>query len=165
MIRVAREGEVLIWCRKCSGHARQRMGPKLMNCCKTKQAGTKEYGKMINRIQILEDGSVFVKGASLCQGAVSLSMSLDSDWEVAGPQTFSFSRKPRAVAVENQENISCEGRLCRPRHSRARSRRSRPCSGKMRWRTRRAATLRRHSKVNIGELLVKERFLREWSSI
>ena len=29
--RVDRQGEVSIWCRKCSGHARQRMGPLLMN--------------------------------------------------------------------------------------------------------------------------------------
>ena len=28
-------GEVFIWCRKCSVFARQRMGPKLVNCCKT----------------------------------------------------------------------------------------------------------------------------------
>ena len=28
--RVARNGEALIWCRKCSGYARERLGPKLM---------------------------------------------------------------------------------------------------------------------------------------
>ena len=39
--------EVLIWCRKCSGRARQRMGPKLMNCCKPEQVDTKEHGKML----------------------------------------------------------------------------------------------------------------------
>ena len=50
--------EVLSWCRKCLGHARQRMGPKLMNCCKPEQVGTKEHGKMLKRIQILEDGRV-----------------------------------------------------------------------------------------------------------
>ena len=33
----------------------------------------------------------------------------DSDWEVVEPQSFSFSRKRRAVCVENQENMSCEG--------------------------------------------------------
>ena len=27
------------------------MGPKLMNCCKSEQVGTKEYGKMFKRIQ------------------------------------------------------------------------------------------------------------------
>ena len=34
--RVDKQVEVLIWCRKCSDYdyARQRMGPKLMNCCK-----------------------------------------------------------------------------------------------------------------------------------
>ena len=32
------------------------MGQKLMNCCKHLQVGTKEHGKMLKRIQILEDG-------------------------------------------------------------------------------------------------------------
>ena len=49
-------GEVLIWCRKCSAYARQRMGPKQMNCCKPEQMGTKDFGKMLKRIQVLEDG-------------------------------------------------------------------------------------------------------------
>ena len=56
--RMNRQGEVLIWCRKCSGFARQRMGPKLLNCCKPEQVGTKEYGKMIKRILVFEDGRV-----------------------------------------------------------------------------------------------------------
>ena len=29
-------------------------GPKWMNCCKLEQVGTKEYGKMLKRIQVLE---------------------------------------------------------------------------------------------------------------
>ena len=61
--RMDRQGEVLIWCRKCSGYARQRMGPKLKNCCKPEQVGTKEYGKMLKRIQVLEDGRVRAKEA------------------------------------------------------------------------------------------------------
>ena len=39
------------------------MGPKLVNCCKPKQVGTKEYGKMEKRIQVLEDGRVPAKEA------------------------------------------------------------------------------------------------------
>ena len=39
------------------------MGPKLMNCCKLEQVATKEYGKLVTRIQILEDGSVLAKEA------------------------------------------------------------------------------------------------------
>ena len=39
------------------------MGPKLMNCCKSKQVGTKECGKMLKRIQVLEDGRVLAKEA------------------------------------------------------------------------------------------------------
>ena len=58
-----RQGEVLIWCRKCSGHAKQRMGPELMNCCRPEQMGTKEFGKIVNRIQILEEGRVPEKEA------------------------------------------------------------------------------------------------------
>ena len=56
--RMDRQGEVLIWCIKCSGYARQRMGPKLMNCCRPEQMDTKEFGKMENIIQILEEGRV-----------------------------------------------------------------------------------------------------------
>ena len=40
------QGEALSWCRKCSGYARQKMGPKLMNCCKLEQVGTEEHGRM-----------------------------------------------------------------------------------------------------------------------
>ena len=58
-----RQGEALTWFRKCSGYARQRMGPKLMNCCKPEQVGTKEYGKMLKRILFLEDGWVPTKEA------------------------------------------------------------------------------------------------------
>ena len=56
--RVDRRGEILIWCRKCSVYARQRMRPELMNCCRPEQVSTKEHGKMLKRIQILEDGRV-----------------------------------------------------------------------------------------------------------
>ena len=37
------------------------MGPKLMNCCKPEDVGTKEHGKMLKRIQVLEDGRVLAK--------------------------------------------------------------------------------------------------------
>ena len=61
--RMDREGEVLIWCRKCSRYATQRMGPKLTNCCNPEQIGTQEYGKMLTRIQVLEVGRVPAKEA------------------------------------------------------------------------------------------------------
>ena len=61
--RVDRQGETLIRCRKCSGYAVQRMGPKLMNCCKPEQVGTKEHGKMLKLIRVLEDGRVPAKEA------------------------------------------------------------------------------------------------------
>ena len=59
--RVDMQREVLIWCRKCSHYARQRVGPQLMNCCKPEQVGTQEHGKMLKRIQALEDGRVPAK--------------------------------------------------------------------------------------------------------
>ena len=59
--RMDRQGEVLIQRRKCSGYARQRMGPKLVNCCRLEQMGTKVFGKMMKRIQILEEGRVPAK--------------------------------------------------------------------------------------------------------
>ena len=65
--RMDRQGEILIWCRKCSGYARQRMGPKLMNCCKPEQVGTKGHGQMLKRIQVLEDGRVLAKEAHIEQ--------------------------------------------------------------------------------------------------
>ena len=34
------------------------MGPKLMNCCKREQVGTKEHGQMLKRIHVLEEGRV-----------------------------------------------------------------------------------------------------------
>ena len=39
------------------------MGPKLRNCCKPEQVGAKEHGKMLKRIQALEDGRVPAKEA------------------------------------------------------------------------------------------------------
>ena len=32
-----------------------------MNCCKPEQAGTKKHGRMLKRIQVLEDGRIPVK--------------------------------------------------------------------------------------------------------
>ena len=62
--RMDRQGEeVLIWCRKCSGHARQRMAPKLINCCMPEPIGTKEFGTMVKRLQTLEEGRVPAKEA------------------------------------------------------------------------------------------------------
>ena len=48
---------------KCSGYAKQRMGPKMMNCCKPEPMGNQGYGKMLKRIQVLEDGRVPAKEA------------------------------------------------------------------------------------------------------
>ena len=51
-------GEALAWCRKCSGFARCRLGPKLMNRCKPEEKGTKEHRKMLKIILKLEKGEV-----------------------------------------------------------------------------------------------------------
>ena len=37
------------------------MGPKLMNCGRPEQMGTKEFGKTLKRIQVHEDGRVLAK--------------------------------------------------------------------------------------------------------
>ena len=39
------------------------MGPKLMNCCKPEPMGTQGHGKILKRIQLLEDGRVPAKEA------------------------------------------------------------------------------------------------------
>ena len=39
------------------------MGPKLVNSCEPEQVGTKEYGKMLKRTKVLEDGRVPAKEA------------------------------------------------------------------------------------------------------
>ena len=39
------------------------MGPKLVNCCRLGQMGTKKIGKMMKRIQTLEEGRVPAKEA------------------------------------------------------------------------------------------------------
>ena len=58
-----RQEEVLLWRRKSSGYARQRLGPMLVNCCKHEHMGTKEFGKMMRRIQTIEEGRVSAKEA------------------------------------------------------------------------------------------------------
>ena len=40
------------------------MGPTLTNCSKRELVGTKEYCKMLKRIQVVEDGRVPAKEAS-----------------------------------------------------------------------------------------------------
>ena len=37
------------------------MGPKVVNCCRPEQMGTKEFGNMVKRMQILEEGRVPAK--------------------------------------------------------------------------------------------------------
>ena len=39
------------------------MGPKFLNCCKLEQMGTKEFGKMMKRVQTVEEGRVPAKEA------------------------------------------------------------------------------------------------------
>ena len=81
--RMDRQREVLISCRKSSGLGRHRMGPNLMNCCKLEPMGTKEYGKMLKRIQILEHGGVLVKEAR--------------SWRIEGKKRRIVSEAPKQV--------------------------------------------------------------------
>ena len=41
------------------------MGPKLMNFCKPEPMGTTEHGKMLKRIQTLEDSRIPAKEAKI----------------------------------------------------------------------------------------------------
>ena len=62
--RMDRQGEVLTWCRKCSGYARPNMGTKLINCSRPEQMGTKEFGNIARiRHQIRSVGHEFVDPA------------------------------------------------------------------------------------------------------
>ena len=50
------------WVKRYLG-AMQRMGPTMLNYCRPEQVGTEEHGKMLQRIQILEDARVPAKEA------------------------------------------------------------------------------------------------------
>ena len=52
--RMDRQGEVLILCRKMLGIRTTENGTRTDDCCKPEQVGTKEHGKVLKRIQILE---------------------------------------------------------------------------------------------------------------
>ena len=54
--RVGPTGEALVWCRKCSGYARVRLAPELMNRCRLEKKDTKEDWTMLTRILKLEEG-------------------------------------------------------------------------------------------------------------
>ena len=82
----------------------------------------------------------------------------DSNWENLEPQSFSFSRKRRAVWVENQENMSREGTAVKAPPASRRKMPPTPQSSRSSRRTRKVASLG-SSRVNVG-LLVVER-LRE----
>ena len=45
------------------GIVRQRMGPTFVNHCGPEKVGTKEYGRMFKRIQVLEEGRIPAKKA------------------------------------------------------------------------------------------------------
>ena len=84
-----RQEEVLTWCRKCSGYARQRMGPKLINGCMPEQMGTKEFGKILKRIQTLKDGGVPAKETK--------------NWRIEGEKKR-FTRKENQRLLNKSEN-------------------------------------------------------------
>ena len=56
--RVDPHGEALLWCRKCSGYARCRLWPMLMNRCRPSKKDTKEHGQMSCRLLKQEQGQV-----------------------------------------------------------------------------------------------------------
>ena len=58
-------GRSLDLLQKLVGPCETENGPKLVNCCKSEQVSTKEYGKMLKRIYILEDGRVLTNEARI----------------------------------------------------------------------------------------------------
>ena len=55
---VDRHNEALIWSRKCSGCARCRLGPQLMNRCKPEKLVTKDHSENVEKILKLEEREV-----------------------------------------------------------------------------------------------------------
>ena len=58
-----RQEEVLICAESVPDTRGKEMGPKLVNGCRPEQLGTKEFGKMMRRIQTLEEGRLPAKEA------------------------------------------------------------------------------------------------------
>lgn len=50
--------DALVWCSNCSGYARWRLGPKLMNRCNPQKIDTKVDGKVFTNIFQVEEGEV-----------------------------------------------------------------------------------------------------------
>ena len=102
--RMDRQGEALIWCRKCSGNARKRMEPKLMNCCRMEQMGTKEFGKVMKRIQTLEERRVPAKETKNCPDRTLQTplpqQSSSSAREEEGRWVLMEDRRRRGIAFE-----------------------------------------------------------------
>ena len=56
--RAGPKGEALVWCRNCSGYARRRPCPKLLNRMQAIENITKERGSTLKRILKLEEGEI-----------------------------------------------------------------------------------------------------------
>ena len=64
MVRsIDRQGEVLIWCRKCFGLRTAENGTKSNELLQARASGHKGARKMLKRIQVLEDGRIPAKEA------------------------------------------------------------------------------------------------------
>ena len=70
------------------------MGPKLTNCCRPEKMDTKEFGKMMKRIQILEEGGVPAKEAK--------------NWRIEGEKKR-MTRKAKQEAVKQFRNGRIDG--------------------------------------------------------
>ena len=67
-------------------HTRQRMEPKLINCCKPEPMCTQGCGKMLKRIHILEDGRVLGKEAR--------------SWRIEGQKRKKYQSLPNKFEME-----------------------------------------------------------------
>ena len=74
------------------------MGPKLMNGCRPEQMGTNEFGKMLKRIQTLEEGRAPAKEAK--------------NWRIDGKKTR-ITRKESQTPVNKfeMEGLMAQKRL------------------------------------------------------
>ena len=103
-------------CRKCSGSARWRSGPKLMNRCSPEEVDTKEHGKMVKRILTVEKGRVPDTNArGLRVGGEKKSHKKRVQKAVGGVRSWRFRDTKRVVEHRQKQNVGRQRSLARRR--------------------------------------------------
>ena len=70
----------------------------MRNCCKPEHVGTKENGKILERIQVLEDGRVAAKEAR--------------NWKIEGQKEESRGQNIRGFQISLRWNVSWRKKDC-----------------------------------------------------